>query len=41
MKKTYSRPVLAVHGSATEKTQGLVLGINHDFTEDWRKRVIP
>jgi hypothetical protein len=41
MKKTYSRPVLAVHGSATEKTQGLQLGINHDFTEDWRRRVIP
>lgn len=40
MKKSYSRPTLAVHGSATEKTQGLVLGMQHDFTEDWRKRVI-
>lgn len=41
MKKSYSRPVLSAFGSATEKTQGLVLGIRHDFTEDWRRWVIP
>lgn len=26
MKKSYSRPVLAIHGSATEQTQGRRLG---------------
>ena len=41
MKKIYSRPVLAVHGSATDETQGLTLGMQHDFNYDWRKRVIP
>ncbi|HEX2076177.1 MAG TPA: hypothetical protein VHG08_00660 [Longimicrobium sp.] len=41
MKKSYSRPTLAVFGSATQQTMGLELGINHDFNGDYRKRVIP
>jgi hypothetical protein len=40
MKKSYSRPVLAVHGSATQQTQGLVLGIRHDFDTEWRRGVV-
>lgn len=40
MKKSYSRPVLATLGGATEQTQGLVLGINHDFNGEWRRRVV-
>lgn len=39
MKKIYSRPVLAVHGSATQQTQGLQLGMNQDFNGEYRKRI--
>jgi hypothetical protein len=39
MKKSYSRPVLTVHGSATQQTQGLVLGMNQDFNGEYRKRI--
>ncbi|HYJ78691.1 MAG TPA: hypothetical protein VEW03_03740 [Longimicrobiaceae bacterium] len=32
MKKIYSRPLLAVHGGATELTRGRLFGQGRDFT---------
>ena len=36
MKKIYSRPVLAVLGSATEKTKGRREGDAYDYLPGWR-----
>jgi hypothetical protein len=36
MKKIYRRPVLAVHGSATEQTQGRREADVNDYFGGWR-----
>lgn len=41
MKKSYSRPVLTIHGAAAEQTKGATVGINTDYNGEYRHRIVP
>lgn len=41
MKKSYSRPALALLGRAAEQTRGRIWGVDYDLLGGYRKWFIP